>query len=63
MLNEKQREVLAEKLADFGNIAAGSLIFGTIFRAELLAVVSILIGLTLVLTSYLLSLLLTRRNS
>ena len=51
-LNEKQRQVVAEKLADFGNIAAGSLIFGAAVSQKLLATPSILVGFAVVITCY-----------
>lgn len=63
MLNPKQREVLSEKMADLGNLAAASLIFGTIIREEILPIYSLLLGLALVFVSYLISILLTRNLS
>lgn len=54
--------MLAEKLADFGNIAAGSLIFGSIISERVLAVVSVLIGVALFLTSYIFALILSRNR-
>jgi hypothetical protein len=33
-LSPKQRGMLGEKLADLGNIAVGSLVFGVVLRAE-----------------------------
>ena len=42
--NEKQREVLAKKLADLGNIAVGSLVFGYVVRSEVFNVLSLALG-------------------
>lgn len=61
-LDEAQRNVLAEKLADFGNIAAGSLIFGSIVSERILTVVSVLIGILLFVTSYVFALFLSRNR-
>ncbi len=61
LLNDAQRAVLADKLADFGNIAAGSLIFGAAITERLFVAFSILLGVLLVVSSYFFALLL-RRN-
>jgi hypothetical protein len=50
--NEKQREVLAEKLADLGNIAVGSLVFGYVVRSEVFNVLSLLLGLAIAAAAY-----------
>ena len=47
MLNPKQRNVLAEKLADLGNIAVGSLVFGYVLRSEAFNQFSLIIGVML----------------
>lgn len=60
MLTPDQRTLLAAKFADFGNIAAGSLIFGALIREEALTVVSVLLGVLLLVTSYFLSVVLSR---
>lgn len=44
-LSSKQRELLADKIADLGNIAFGSLVFGWVVRAESFNYVSLLLGL------------------
>lgn len=59
-LNTKQRAIVAEKLADFGNIAAGSFIFGAAIAQRLLAAESIIFGLAIVIISYLLAVKITR---
>ena len=50
--NQKQREVLAEKVADLGNIAVGSLVFGVSLRSDLFNMISFIIGLIISLTAY-----------
>lgn len=52
MLNPKQRDVLAKKFADLGNIAVGSLVFGFVIKSELLNAYSLLIGLGVALAVY-----------
>lgn len=63
MLTAEQRNLLATKLADFGNIAAGSLVFGTILRAEAFALGSILIGISILVAAYAFSIVLSRQSS
>ena len=50
--NERQREILAEKLADLGNIAVGSLIFGYVVRAEIFNSFSLILGIVISITMY-----------
>ncbi len=52
MLNPKQREILAGKLMDLGNIALGSLVFGVVVRSEILNRFSVVLGLTFALLAY-----------
>lgn len=52
MLNQKQREVLAEKLADLGNIAIGSLVFGVVIRSEAFNYISLILGLLIAIVAY-----------
>lgn len=52
-LNSKQREVLAEKLADLGNIAVGSLVFGYVVRSEAFTNFSLVLGLAIAVAAYL----------
>jgi len=52
MLNFKQREVLAEKLMDLGNIAAGSLVFGVLIKRELFNFLSLIFGVATVIVLY-----------
>lgn len=59
---QKQREMLADKLMDLGNLAAGSLIFGTILREESLAFYPIIAGMIVITGSYLLSILFTKNH-
>lgn len=54
-LNEKQREVLAGKLADLGNIAIGSLVFGYMLRSDVLNGLSLLIGLSIAFATYIMA--------
>lgn len=51
-LNEKQREVLAEKLADLGNIAVGSLVFGYVLRSEVFNELSLILGIIIAAAAY-----------
>lgn len=63
MLSLDQRKLLAAKLADFGNIAAGSLIFGILVREEAFTQLSILLGLLLLGSAYAVAIVLIRRVS
>ncbi|MBI4118927.1 MAG: hypothetical protein HY452_01550 [Parcubacteria group bacterium] len=60
MLNQKQREVLAEKLADLGNIAMGSLVFGFMVRSEVFNYLSLVIGLVIAFSAYIYAVFLTK---
>lgn len=51
-LNQKQREVLADKLADLGNIAIGSLVFGFVIRSEAFNNLSLILGLLIAGSAY-----------
>lgn len=62
MLNPKQRNVLAEKLADLGNIAVGSLVFGYVLRSEAFNQFSLIIGLIIVIAAYGFAIILERNN-
>jgi hypothetical protein len=55
-LNQKQREVIAEKFADLGNIAVGSLVFGVVLRSDILNRNSLILGVLIYLTAYWISL-------
>lgn len=59
-LNQRQRELAAEKLADLGNIAVGSLVFGFVIQSNLLNSYSLLLGMITALLAYSLTLSLTR---
>jgi hypothetical protein len=52
VLNPKQKEVLAEKLADLGNIAVGSLVFGFVIRSEVFNHLSLFLGILIATISY-----------
>ena len=52
MLNERQRRILSEKLADLGNIAVGSLVFGYVLRSDAFNQVSLLIGIIIAIAAY-----------
>ena len=52
MLNLKQREILAEKFIDLGNIAVGALVFGIMVRAEWFGGPSLVIGLAVGTSAY-----------
>lgn len=55
MLNQKQRETLADKFADLGNIAVGSLVFGFVIKSDVLNAYSLLIGLGVAFAVYILA--------
>ena len=57
-----QRKLLAAKFADFGNIAAGSLIFGILVREEALTLLSVLLSIVLLITAYMLSVVFSRHS-
>lgn len=58
--NPKQREVLAEKLADLGNIAIGSLVFGYVIRSEAFNHLSLILGLLVAVAAYWLTVILEK---
>ena len=60
-LNTKQREVLAEKLADLANIAVGSLVFGYVLKAEAFNNLSLILGVFISIIGYTLAVILTRQ--
>lgn len=62
MLTPDQRKLLAAKFADFGNIAAGSLIFGILTREEALTLASVFLGVLLLVTAYVLAVALSRHS-
>ena len=55
-LNQKQREVLAEKLADLGNIAVGSLVFGYVLQSSVFNGLSLFLGLFIAAAAYIMAL-------
>ena len=63
MLNLKQREVLAGKLADLGNIAVGSLVFGFVIQAEAFNQFSLIIGLAIAVAAYWFAVTLTKERA
>lgn len=52
MLNPRQREILAGKFADLGNIAIGSLVFGYVLRSDALNQLSLFFGIVAALLAY-----------
>ena len=52
MLNPRQRGILSEKLADLGNIAVGSLVFGYVLRSDAFNQLSLLIGIIIAIAAY-----------
>lgn len=48
----RQRGVLSEKLADLGNVAVGSLVFGYVLRSNAFNGYSLLIGVIIALATY-----------
>jgi hypothetical protein len=52
MLNKRQREVLADKFADLGNIAIGSLVFGYVLRADAFNAFSLILGFIIAVVAY-----------
>ncbi|TSC78471.1 MAG: hypothetical protein G01um101433_222 [Parcubacteria group bacterium Gr01-1014_33] len=51
-LNDKQREVLADKLSDLGNIAVGSLVFGYVINSKSFNGFSLILGLLIAVVMY-----------
>jgi hypothetical protein len=51
-LNQRQREVLANKLGELGNIAIGSLVFGFVLRSEAFNSLSVVLGLGIAVAAY-----------
>lgn len=60
-LAPRQRELLAAKCADLGNLAAASLIFGTLIREEALTLFSLVLGIALLALAYVLAVALSGR--
>ena len=52
MLNTKQRERLAHILAELGNVAVGSLVFGFVLRSDTFSGLSLVIGLGIAAVSF-----------
>jgi len=52
MWNTRQRGLLSEKLADLGNIAIGSLVFGYVLHSESLNEWSLFFGFSFVVLVY-----------
>jgi hypothetical protein len=52
MLNTKQRERLAHILAELGNVAVGSLVFGFVLRSDTFNGLSLMIGLSIAAVSF-----------
>lgn len=59
-LNPRQREVLAQKLAELGNIAVGSLVFGFVLRSDAFNNLSLVLGMLIALAAYIFALILER---
>ncbi len=58
-LNQRQRELVAGKMADLGNIAVGSLVFGFIIQSAVLNSFSLVFGFIVAVLAYFLTLSLT----
>ena len=52
MLNDRQREVLAGKLADLGNIGFGSLVFGYVVHSQAFNEFTLLLGFSFAIITY-----------
>jgi hypothetical protein len=51
-LNRKQREALANRLGELGNIAVGSLVFGFVLRSDAFNNFSLILGLLIAIVMY-----------
>jgi hypothetical protein len=51
-LSPKQRDMLGEKLADLGNLAVGSLVFGVVLRAEAFTRGTVVLGILIAIAAY-----------
>ena len=60
MLNPKQRERLAHILAELGNVAVGSLVFGFVLKSDKFNGLSLVIGLGIAGVSFFFSVLLDK---
>ncbi len=60
MLNPKQRERLAHILAELGNVAVGSLVFGFVLKSDKFNRLSLVIGLGIAGVSFFFSVLLDK---
>ena len=59
-MNQKQRDILAEKLADLGNIAFGSLVFGYVIHSQAFNGFSLIIGFLFAVATYSLTIVLQK---
>ncbi len=62
-LNQKQRDVLADKLTDLGNIAVGSLVFGYVVRSDAFNSFSLLLGIIIAAAAYVFAIALENNQS
>lgn len=60
MLNSRQKDMLAQRLAELGNIAVGSLVFGFVLRSEAFNNFSLVLGLAVAVVMYASAIILTR---
>lgn len=60
MLNSRQKEMLAQRLAELGNIAIGSLVFGFVLRSDAFNNFSLLLGLAVAIVMYASAIILAR---
>jgi hypothetical protein len=61
--NSRQRALLADKLFDAGNVAAGGMVFGQFVAERPFSILLAVIGLVIWLTALTVSLVLERRRS
>jgi hypothetical protein len=51
-LNQRQKEILVQRLGELGNIAIGSLVFGFVLRSEAFNILSLMLGLVIAAATY-----------
>ena len=52
LFSEKQREFLADKLGELGNVAVGSLVFGFVLNSKAFSPLSLMLGLAIASATY-----------
>ena len=58
--NSRQKERLADKIGELGNIAVGSLVFGYVLKSDAFNILSLVLGLVISVAAYIFILILEK---